>query len=254
MTDREIAEPNTILRGLVGSTVHGLNLPGMDDRDEMGVCIEPREYVIGLKHFEQWTYRTKPEGVKSGPGDLDLTVYSLRKWCRLALAGNPTILLLLYIPKEQLSVCLPAGGMLRGLSGCFASRRALDAFLGYMMAQKQRLAGERGGRHAKPRQDLVDKYGYDTKYAMHMMRLGFQGIEYGKTGHISLPMREEERTYCFAVRKGEIEYSAVMTRLGELERELKDLTTTSPLPPDPDYTAINNFLAGQYLERWKGMP
>ncbi len=29
---------------LVGSTVHGLGNPATDDRDEMGVCIEPREY------------------------------------------------------------------------------------------------------------------------------------------------------------------------------------------------------------------
>ena len=30
-----IAEPTTILRGLVGSTVHGLVLSGKDDRDEI---------------------------------------------------------------------------------------------------------------------------------------------------------------------------------------------------------------------------
>ena len=36
--------------------------------------------------------RTQPEGVRSGPGDLDLIVYSLRKWMRLALTGNPTVL------------------------------------------------------------------------------------------------------------------------------------------------------------------
>ena len=34
---RSIAEPNTMLRGLVGLTVHGLALGGMEDRDEMGV-------------------------------------------------------------------------------------------------------------------------------------------------------------------------------------------------------------------------
>ena len=34
---REIAERGTILRSLVGSTVHGLANPGTDDRDEMGV-------------------------------------------------------------------------------------------------------------------------------------------------------------------------------------------------------------------------
>jgi hypothetical protein len=44
ISQKSIAEPNTILRGLVGSTVHGLVLSGTDDRDEMGVCLEPRRY------------------------------------------------------------------------------------------------------------------------------------------------------------------------------------------------------------------
>jgi len=92
-----IAERGTVLRCQVGSEVHGIAVPGHGDRDEIGMCIEPPEYVIGLRSFEQYLYRTQPEGSRSGPGDLDVTVYSLRKWTRLALAGNPTVLIpLLY--------------------------------------------------------------------------------------------------------------------------------------------------------------
>ena len=72
---RRIAEDGLILHGLVGSTVHGLSNPGTDDRDEMGVCIEPPEYVIGLRSLEHYVSRTQLEGVPSGPGDLDLTVW-----------------------------------------------------------------------------------------------------------------------------------------------------------------------------------
>jgi hypothetical protein len=66
---REIAGQNTILRGQVGSGLHGVTT-GADDRDEMGVCIEPPAYVIGNARFEQYQFRTQPEGVRSGPGDL----------------------------------------------------------------------------------------------------------------------------------------------------------------------------------------
>src|SRR5690606_28653325 len=89
-----------ILRGVVGSTIHGVSVGGQDDRDEMGICIEPPDYVIGLRHFETHVWRTQPEGVKSGPGDLDLTIHSLRKFMRLAAKGNPTIITLLYLPDE----------------------------------------------------------------------------------------------------------------------------------------------------------
>ena len=63
---RAVAEPNTVLLGLVGSTVHGVTVDSADDRDEMGICIEPPEYVAGLRRFEQWVYRTQPEGARSG--------------------------------------------------------------------------------------------------------------------------------------------------------------------------------------------
>ncbi len=102
---REVALDGLILRGLVGSTVHGLANPGTDDRDEMGVCVEPPEYVIGLREFDHYVFRTKPEGVPSGPGDLDLTVYGLRKFCRLALKGSPTVLLLFFIEGEHRATC-----------------------------------------------------------------------------------------------------------------------------------------------------
>jgi predicted nucleotidyltransferase len=89
-----IAEPNTTLRGLVGSTVHGLVLTGSGDREEMGVYVEPRRHVVGFGQFEHWVYRSAAEregnhGARSQAGDLDLTIYSLRKWAGLALQGNP---------------------------------------------------------------------------------------------------------------------------------------------------------------------
>src|SRR5262245_26923841 len=79
MDAKEMAEQGTILRGTVGSTVHGLHHGGQDDRDEMAVFIEPPEFLLGLARargirgglygFEHFVERTQPEGVRSGPGD-----------------------------------------------------------------------------------------------------------------------------------------------------------------------------------------
>ena len=38
---RTIAEAGLILRVQVGSGVHGTAIGGQDDRDEMGICLEP---------------------------------------------------------------------------------------------------------------------------------------------------------------------------------------------------------------------
>jgi len=250
-TAQEIAESGLIIRTLVGSTIHGLQLEGTDDRDEMGVCIEPPEYVIGLNQFETWVYRTKPEGVRSEAGDLDFVVHSLRKFARLALRGNPTVLLLLFVKPEDLLLRTPLGDELQELAPAFVSRQAGKAFLGYLTAQKQRLLGERGQlRTHRPK--LVDEHGYDTKYAMHMLRLGYQGRELLETGRISLPMREYERQRVFSVRRGEVPFNDVLTEIGKLERELEDLLETSPLPPDPDRTVVDDFLVRAYRQYWDG--
>jgi hypothetical protein len=37
-----------ILRVQVGSGVHGTSITGQDDRDEMGLCLEPPQFVTGL--------------------------------------------------------------------------------------------------------------------------------------------------------------------------------------------------------------
>lgn len=247
---QEVAENGTILRAEVGSVVHGLSISDTSDRDEMGVCIEPAEFVIGLRHFEQFIHRTQPDGVRSGPGDLDLTVYSLRKFCSLALKGNPTILSLLFIPKEQYLVRTFQGDELIEMAWAFASRHAGRAFLGYMQQQRQRLTGIAGNMRVN-RPELISEHGYDTKYAGHILRLGFQGIDYMTTGRITIPMPEEPRQEILAVRRGERSIDQVMTMAGELEAELKDLLDISPLPDKPDHVAVNAFLISQYQMGWR---
>lgn len=249
-------ESRTILRGVVGSTAHGLHTDdGVDDRDEMGVCIEPMAAMIGQSEFEQVIYRTaaEREGKHDAPsraGDLDLVVYSLRKWTRLAIHGNPTVLMLLFLPPELCSVRVSIGASLQNYAPLFVSREAGKRFLGYLSAQKQRLLGERGGMDVH-RHELVERYGYDTKYAMHMVRLGFQGVEFLKTGRITLPMPEPERAWIRSIRVGKVPQQDVLTRAGELERELKDLIDSAPIPEHASHQVIWPFVRSLYLEWWK---
>jgi hypothetical protein len=243
-------EARTILRCEVGSTVHGLGVAGTDDRDELGVCIEPPEYVVGLRHFEQLVHRSKPQGVRSEPGDLDLTIYGLRKFASLALKGNPSILLLFNVPDEKCTVLEDRGRALRRLAPAFASKKAGAAFLGYMQQQRQRLQGERGQMNVK-RPELVERYGFDTKYAGHILRLGFQGIDYMGSGRFPIPMPREQQELIVGVRTGRVPEQEVLTLAGELEADLKTAIDASPLPGQPNYDAVNGFLIGAYTGSWE---
>jgi hypothetical protein len=245
-----IADLGTILRSQVGSGVHGTAIDGQDDRDEMGICIEPPEYVVGLERFEQYIFRTKPEGARSGPGDLDLTIYSLRKWMRLALDGNPTVLLPLFVPAEEVVAINDAGRDLRSRPELVVSRLAGQRFLGYLRSQRDSLLGLRAGRHTN-RPELEAIHGFDTKFAMHMVRLGVQGVELLETGRITVPIPEPWLTWLRDLRVGKHTKQEALAAASELEQRLEQLCETSPLSPTPPRDEANAWLIAAYLESWE---
>jgi predicted nucleotidyltransferase len=244
---RRIAEDGCILRSVVGSTVHGLANPGIDDRDEMGVCIEPKEYVLGLRPFEHFVRRTQPEGVPSGPGDLDLVIYGLRKFCRLAMKGSPTVLLLLFVDGEHVVERTPIGEDLQALAPAFISKRTGKAFLGYLDAQRRGLLGD---RHATRTRELSSQHGYDTKYAMHALRIAYQGIELLETGRISLPVPEPQRARLMTVRRGEPTLEETVEQLDAATAQLSRLVEGSDLPDAANATRIDELLVSAYERAW----
>lgn len=253
--NRVMAERWTILRVPVGSTLHGLHLPGHDDKDEVGICIEDITAVVGFAQFEQYIYRTASEregkqDAPSQPGDLDLTIFSLRKFLRLAMQGNPQIVQCLFVPQYLWVEGNATGQQLQELAPLIVSRKAGGRYLGYLEAQRQRLLGERGQKKVN-RPELEAKHGFDTKYAMHILRLGFQGVELLSTGRLSLPMAEKDRQFCYATRLGEVPLQDVLTRAGELEREIKDMLDDAPVPAEPAREEIEAWMVARYWECWK---
>ncbi|MFJ9553808.1 DNA polymerase beta superfamily protein [Nocardiopsis sp. NPDC101807] len=246
-----IAEKGTVLRCQVGSGVHGVAVGGQNDRDEMGICVEPPEYVIGLRAFEQYVFRTQPDHARSGPGDLDLTVYSLRKWMRLALDGNPTVLLPLFVPDGEIVAVTDTGLELRAAADRVLSRRAGHRFLGYLRAQRERMEGLRGGKHTN-RPELVDAHGFDTKYAYHMVRLGIQGVELMETGRLTLPMPVADRTWLRELRLGGHSRAEALARAAELEERLEWLCGNADLPEEPDRGWADRWLVDAYRRSWDG--
>jgi hypothetical protein len=262
---RHIAEAGTVLRVQVGSGVHGTSISGQDDRDEMGICFEPHEYVTGLARvpagvsdtrtipFEQYERHTvwdRDGGLanRSRAGDLDVIIYSARKWARLALDGNPTVLLILFVPDDEVMYRNEVGAELVDNAHRFVSKLAADRFLGYLQGQMHAMTGEVGAHTNRP--ELVAVHGYDTKYAMHALRLGYQGIELLTTGRISLPVPEPQRAYLRSIRRGEVQLAEVVDAVRHAEDELARLGNRSELPDQPDRRWVDEWLHRTYLAFW----
>ncbi len=247
-----VARENCVLLTRVGSTVHGVTVDDQDDRDELGICVEPPDYVIGLRRFEQHEWRTQPTGVRSGPGDVDRTVYGLRKWLRLALAGNPSVLVPLFVPVTDVVYAAPLGVDLRLDPSWILSRQAGHRFLGYLRSQRAKLLGERGGLTNRP--ELVERYGFDTKFAYHMIRLGLQGRELMRTGRLTLPLPEPDRTWLRELRVGGHSQDDALAVANYLEVKLElllDPASSSPLPERPNLDLANAWLVDAHRSVWR---
>ncbi len=252
--DRQMALSGEILRTVVGSGVHGIAIPGTDDHDELGIFVEPPTQVLGVgRPCEHYVFRTQPEGARSGPGDTDLVVYSLRKYLRLVTKGNPTVLLPLYAPAGDVLVITPLGEELRALAPRVLSQQAVRRFLGYLESQRSRLLG-RGSRHGVPnRPELVAKFGYDVKYASHALRLAYQGREVARDGRLTLPMPDRERERVLAVKRGDVpEMGEVLAEIAAVQAEVEEILERgrTPLPVEPDRAAINAWSADAHRRAW----
>lgn len=249
----QIASRGLVLHGQVGSGLHGVTT-GNDDRDEMGVCIEPPNEVFpvttnGKAMFEQYIYRTQPEGVRSGAGDLDLTVYSLRKWSALAAQGNPTVLLLAFIPEQEIVHNTSVGRDIQAHPELWLSREVALRFGGYLVSQRDQMLGLKSKKHTN-RPELVKQYGFDSKFAYHMVRLGLQGVELLTTGRITLPIPEPDRTWLQELRRGEHTKDEALDRAADLLDQLNRLAETADLPPGPDHARIARWLTNTYMSWW----
>lgn len=256
MTDRLEIPPlpsETILLVEVGSTAHGTGIPGGEDHDELGIVVESPAELMGLdeKGFKTVMQRTQPEGSRSGPGDIDRTLHSLRRFIRLAASGNPSILMALWAPIEHAT---DEGRELQAMGDVFIGRHVIPRYRGYMQSQAQRLLGTSGGGHgvrgSGGRPELIAEYGFDTKYAMHCARLGFQCIELLETGALELPLTSTDGDWLRAVRHGEIEFDDWWDRVLELDAQMESMLDDTSIPEGPDRARIEDWSVQTHQAIW----
>ncbi|MHB1784459.1 MAG: DNA polymerase beta superfamily protein [Acidimicrobiales bacterium] len=239
----------TILVAEVGSVGLGTALAETSDHDELGVVVETPTQVLGLdeRGFVTVMQRSRPAGVSSGPGDTDRTLHSLRRFCRLAAAGNPSVLVAFYAP---VVLCHPAGRRLRDLGSAFVGRHVVPRYRGYMAAEKARVVEACGW---SPHGILREGDRRVAKDAMHCARLGMQGVELLTTGRLELPIAGERGEWLRAVRRGEVGVGEWSARVSNLDAELELLAGETAIPAGPDRSRIERFLAAERRAFWESV-
>jgi hypothetical protein len=134
-------------------------------------------------------------------------------------------------------------GMILRVQGLAATR-----YLGYLRGQKAAMTGRPGAHTNRP--ELVAVHGYDTKYAMHALRLGLQGIELLSTGRITLPVPEPDRAYLRSIRRGERPLSEVLEAISDAEARLAALRDSAAIADQPDREWVDGWLHRTYQNFW----
>ena len=113
-----------------------------------------------------------------------------------------------------------------------------------------RLTGERGmGRHGQ-RPDLIEKYGFDVKFAMHYVRLLYECRELLRERKLTLPRPEPERTHLIDIRSGKYSQAEVFEAGRDLASECGTLLAASGLPETPNVETVSRIVADAYLQHW----
>jgi len=160
-----------ILLFVGGSELHGAKVHGTDDLDIYGIYIEPPEMVLGLESMPHFVWSTAGNDRRNGPSDVDVTLYSLKKWAGLACKGNPTALHFLFAENAVANnVWID---ILRDRRA-FLARTFVKPFLGFADDQLKRMTGSKGRGKKGQRPEIEEKFGYDVKAAMHTLRLLYE--------------------------------------------------------------------------------
>ena len=102
------------------------------------------------------------------------------------------------------------------------------------------------------RQELVDKYGYDTKYAMHIIRLLFECDELLSTGRLLFPSNRAD--YLQHIRRGEYTQDKIVSKANNLIEVIEKYATDGTykaLSSQIDRQLVSRTVADVYREYWR---
>ena len=213
-----------LLAGIVGSTAYGLAGPA-SDIDRLGVFAAPTVALHGLTPPAESVVSAKP----------DATYHEARKYCLLALGGNPTASELMWLPAPLYETTTPLGEELIAIRRCFLSApRTRDAYLGYATQQFRKLESRADGSFSSETRHRP------AKHARHLLRLCWQGLHAYTTGEIRIRLDEPQRFLDFGERVAAGDIDAARRMLADYEERFA--TTPTVLPDEPDAATVESWL------------
>ncbi|ARU54247.1 nucleotidyltransferase [Oleiphilus messinensis] len=234
---------------VMGSIAYGVSTD-QSDMDVYGFAIPPKEDVFphlrgeipGFDRceptFEQFQrHHIQDPSALGGKGrEYDITIYSITKYFKLLMDNNPNIIDSLFVPQHCILHSTPVANRIREKRQLFLHKGCWAKFKGYAYSQVHKMDTKvpEGKRKA-----IIEAYGYDVKFAYHVVRLLNEVEQLLTEQDLDLTRHKEQLK---AIRRGEWTLNEVKEYFNAKEKTLERRYEQSSLPPTPDVDKIRNLL------------
>lgn len=243
---------------IMGSMAYGVS-GDTSDMDLYGFCIPPKDiifphtagYIPGFStqvpSFDQWQqHHIKEADTRK---EYDFNVYSIIKYFKLVMENNPNMIDSLFTAPNMVITSTKISDMVRDQRKSFLHKGAWHKFKGYAYGQVQKMKVKEPDE-TSVRFEMVQKYGYDVKFAYHVVRLLDEVEQILTEGDIDL-MRNREQLK--SIRRGDWKMEEIEEHFTRREKELGTLYTTSKLQHSPDENKVRDLLLACLEEHYGNM-
>lgn len=271
MDMEKIAADNLIFKTIVGSQMYGLVTPN-SDRDEVGVFVPPKDFIMGIHEVEQVEFRTNPtsSGKRNTKDDIDLVIYALPKFLSLLRKASPNTIELLFSPTNCILYTSKWWKRIVDEKEIFLSLKIKHTFSGYAYSQRKKVLAKKktyedyvsyieSGKSKEEAMSMLkdpiggrieyyEKFGYDVKFMSHTLRLLYSGLELLKEGRLALPLNQNN--LILDVKEGKYKLNEVLEMVEELNSYLDKAYISSGLRSQPDMKRINDLQIELLEDYW----
>lgn len=250
---------NVMYETIMGSIAFGVSVD-VSDFDTVGFCIPPKDMVFPhlagqIEGFGRQKQRFScyqkhhvfVEDELGGKGrTYDLNVYNIVHYFHLCMENNPNMIATLFTPQECVLHSTKVANMVRDARRSFLHKGAWHRFKGYAYNQLHKMRTKTPEPDSK-RAASIEKFGYDVKFAYHVVRLLDEIEQILVEGDLDI---RRNRAQLKAIRRGDVPEEDIYAWAYEKEKHLEKLYEESKLPHGPDEKAIKQLLLECLEEHW----
>lgn len=222
----------------------------MPDFDVYGFAVPPKAMIF--KHltgwipgfgpdppgFEQWQkHHIMDEDAYGGKGqEWDVSIFGIVKYFELLRGNNPNMIDSLFTPENCVVHCTAVGRMVRDSRRLFLSKLCWKKFRGYAHSQLKKMNDK---NPIGTRKEIIEKHGYDVKFAYHILRLFDEVEQILLEGELDLQRAREPMK---AIRRGDWKADEIRNWVMEKEMALETAYVNCKLPERPPVEPLRQLL------------